>query len=168
MIETNEPLPMVDAHEANWLELKIPPPVIAAVAALAMWGLARAFPDLHIPYGVRVPAAVLLAMAGVALAGSGIVTFRRARTTINPHKPGDATALVSSGPYRFTRNPMYAGMLLVLAGWAAYLGSMPALLGPVAFILYINRFQIVPEERALQWLFAGEYLAYKSRVRRWL
>jgi len=168
MIETNEPLPMADAQEANWLELKIPPPVIAAVAALAMWGLARAFPGLHIPYGVRVPAAVLLAMAGVALAGSGIVTFRQARTTINPHKPGDATALVSSGPYRFTRNPMYVGMLLVLLGWSAFLASPLALLGPAAFVLYINRFQIGPEERALQWLFGREYLAYRSRVRRWL
>ena len=168
MMETNEPLPMADAHEPDWLELKIPPPVIAGVAAAAMWGLARAFPDVQIPYGLRVPAAALLAMAGVALAASGIVTFRRARTTINPHKPGDATALVCSGPYRFTRNPMYAGMLLVLLAWAAFLASPLALLGPAAFVLYINRFQIGPEERALQWLFGREYLAYKSRVRRWL
>lgn len=164
---TNLDQPQLPAG-ADWLELKIPPPVIAGAVAAGMWGVAQLFPGAGIPYGWRVAAAVALAVAGIALAASGIAAFRRARTTINPHRPGEATALVLGGPYRFTRNPMYAGMLLVLAGWAAYLGSMPALLGPVAFMLYINRFQIVPEERALQWLFAGEYLAYKSRVRRWL
>lgn len=168
MTESKEPLPMADAHESDWLELKIPPPVIAGVAAVAMWGLARAFPDLHIAYGMRGPVAALFAVAGVVLAGSGIFTFRRARTTINPHAPGKATALVCSGPYRYTRNPMYAGLLLVLVAWAAFLGAPLALAGPAAFMLYINRFQIAPEERALQWLFGNDYLAYKARVRRWL
>ncbi|HXE47897.1 MAG TPA: isoprenylcysteine carboxylmethyltransferase family protein [Ramlibacter sp.] len=156
------------APKADWLELKIPPPVIAVAAAAVMWGLARAFPAFDVPNGMHAPAAVLIAFAGVILAASGIVTFRRARTTINPHKPGEATALVSSGPYRFTRNPMYAGLLLVLLAWAAFLSSLSALLGPVAFVLYINRFQIAPEERTLQLLFGSEYAAYKTRVRRWL
>lgn len=168
MIESKELPSMADAHEPDWLEPKIPPPVIAAVAAVAMWGLVRAFPDLHIPYGLRLPAAALLATGGVALAASGIVAFRRARTTINPHKPGDATVLVSSGPYRFTRNPMYAGMLLVLLAWSAFLASPLALLGPAAFVAYITRFQIMPEERALRWLFGGAFIAYEAKVRRWL
>jgi protein-S-isoprenylcysteine O-methyltransferase Ste14 len=168
MTRLQEPLTMRAAPKANRLELKIPPPVIAGAAAAIMWGLAHAFPAFNLPNALRVPAAVLIALAGVILAGSGVVTFRRARTTINPHKPGEATALVSSGPYRFTRNPMYAGVLFVLLGWAAFLTSALALLGPVAFVLYINRFQIAPEERALQLLFGSEYAAYKSRVRRWL
>ena len=165
---SKETLPMAAAHETGWLELKIPPPVVAGVVAAAMWGLARALPGLQFHYGMRVPLAILLSVGGVVLAGSGIVAFRRARTTINPHKPGEANALVCSGPYRFTRNPMYMGMLLVLLAWAAFLASPAALLGPVAFVLYINRFQIDPEERALQWLFGGRYTAYKAKVRRWL
>lgn len=168
MKRLNESLPRAAARKAEWLELKIPPPVIAAAAAAGMWGLARAFPVFDVRNEVRVYAAVLIALAGVILAASGIVTFRRARTTINPHKPGEATALVSSGPYRFTRNPMYAGMLLVLLAWAAFLSSLLALLGPIVFVLYINRFQIAPEERALQSLFGSEYTAYRARVRRWL
>lgn len=168
MIESKELASMAGVHETNWLELKIPPPVIAAAAAFAMWGLVRVFPDFQVPYGVRVPVAVIVALAGVALAASGIVAFRRARTTINPHKPGEATALVSSGPYRFTRNPMYAGMLLVLLAWCAFLASPLALLGPAAFVAYITRFQIIPEERALRWSFGDSFIAYRAKVRRWL
>jgi protein-S-isoprenylcysteine O-methyltransferase Ste14 len=168
MTEPNEPLRTCTVRKADIFELKIPPPVIAGAAAAAMWGLARAFPAFDISNVMRVPVVVLIASAGVALSACGIVVFRRARTTINPHKPGEATALVSSGPYRFTRNPMYTGMLLALLAWAAFLSSPLALLGPAAFVLYINRFQIVPEERALQWLFGSDYTAYKARVRRWL
>lgn len=164
----DEPLPSAPESKLAWLELKIPPPIVAVAMAAAMWGLARAFAGFDVSNGVRIPLAVGLAIAGFLLSGWGIVSFRRARTTINPHKPGEASALVSSGPYRFTRNPMYAGLLLVLLAWAAFLSSMPALLGPIAFVLYLNRFQIAPEERTLQWLFGSEYLAYKSRVRRWL
>jgi len=168
MTRPDEPLPMPAARKTDWLELKIPPPVIAGAAAAAMWGLARAFPVFDLPNGMRIPAAVLISLAGGVLSVSGIVTFRRASTTVNPHKPGETTALVSSGPYRFTRNPMYTGLLLVLLAWTAFLSSPLALLGPGAFVLYINRFQIVPEERALQRLFGSDYAAYKSRVRRWL
>lgn len=133
-----------------------------------MWGLARALPGLQFEYGWRLLVTAFLAIAGVTLAASGIALFRRARTTINPHKPGATTALVASGPYRFSRNPMYAGMLLVLLAWAAFLAAPLALLGPAAFVLYINRFQIEAEERALTSRFGAEYDAYRSRVRRWL
>jgi protein-S-isoprenylcysteine O-methyltransferase Ste14 len=136
--------------------------------AAAMWGLARAFPAFDVPSGARIPVALAIAFAGFLLSVCGIVTFRRARTTINPHKPEDATSLVTSGPYRFTRNPTYAGVLLILIAWAAFLSSILALLGPITFVLYINRFQIAPEEHTLQRMFGSEYPAYKSRVRRWL
>jgi protein-S-isoprenylcysteine O-methyltransferase Ste14 len=75
---------------------------------------------------------------------------------------------VCSGAYRFTRNPMYLGLLLVLFGWAAALSSALTLAGPVIFAEYISRFQIKPEERALAALFGSQYEQYKRRVRRWL
>jgi len=98
----------------------------------------------------------------------GVVSFRRAKTTVNPLRPEASAALVSTGVYSFTRNPMYLGMALVLFAWAAYLSSIWSLVGPVLFALYITRFQIVPEERALERLFGASFAEYKKRVRRWL
>jgi protein-S-isoprenylcysteine O-methyltransferase Ste14 len=168
MSNPNESGVLEPAREPRRLELKIPPPVIVAAVATGMWAAAQALPPLGIPAALRIATAAAIAVAGVILSAWGIAAFRRARTTINPHRPGEATALVCTGPYRFTRNPMYAGMLLVLVAWAVFLASLPASLGPLVFILYINRFQIESEERALRWLFGGEYVAYKARVRRWL
>ena len=73
-----------------------------------------------------------------------------------------------SSVYRYTRNPMYVGLLLLLVGWAAFLCAPWALAGPLAFHAYIERFQIVPEERALLSMFGESYGGYKARVRRWL
>ena len=97
-----------------------------------------------------------------------IASFVRAKTTVNPMKPASASALVVSGLYARSRNPMYLGLLLILIGWAVYLSNGLAFLLLLAFILYMNRFQIEPEERALISLFGQEFVAYKSRVRRWL
>ncbi|WP_422879670.1 methyltransferase family protein [Noviherbaspirillum cavernae] len=97
-----------------------------------------------------------------------MVSFRRASTTVNPVSPGAATSLVSAGIYAFTRNPMYLGFLLGLSGWAVYLSNAAAFLALPFFVLYLNRFQIAPEERALQTLFGGEFSAYRGRVRRWI
>ncbi|MEB0160908.1 isoprenylcysteine carboxylmethyltransferase family protein, partial [Pseudomonas sp. AH2 (2023)] len=91
----------------------------------------------------------------------------RSRTTVNPLRPDKAAALVSGGVYRVTRNPMYVGMMLLLVAWAVYLDSAWVLAGPVAFVAYITRFQIAPEERVLRAKFA-DFDAYAARVRRWL
>jgi protein-S-isoprenylcysteine O-methyltransferase Ste14 len=150
------------------LELKIPPPVVAALLAVAMWGIAFITPLVEVPTSLRVGVAVAIVLAGGAFSLAGIMSFRRARTTVNPMKPEAATSLVSSGIYRITRNPMYVGLLFVLVAWAAFLSSTWSLLGPLAFFLYIGLFQIRPEERVLSELFGAEYSAYKARVRRWL
>jgi protein-S-isoprenylcysteine O-methyltransferase Ste14 len=146
----------------RFLELRVPPPLVGIVIAGAMWLVPSS------PASVRLPAAILLTLVGVAIALSGVISFRRAQTTVNPLKPETSTALVSTGIYRITRNPMYLGMLAVLLAWAVYLSSAWALLGPVAFALYITRFQIVPEETALQSLFGAAFVDYTHRVRRWL
>ncbi len=83
-------------------------------------------------------------------------------------KPGSASALVDSGLYRLTCNPMYLGFLLALLGWAVFLSHILALLLLPAFILYMNRFPIALEERALAPPFDQPFVAYKARVRRWL
>ena len=150
------------------LELKIPPPAIALAVAAAMWALSRVAPLLQIPTGIRQWLAVAVALAGIGFSVAGVISFRRAKTTLNPTQPQLTSSLVSSGIYTVTRNPMYVGLLFLLVAWAILLSSAWALLGPAAYFLYIGRFQIAPEERALSALFGAEYTAYLSRVRRWL
>ncbi len=133
-----------------------------------MWGASKLAPLLQVPSALRVAAAAAIALVGIGFSAAGVLAFRRARTTVNPTTPDKATSLVSSGVYRITRNPMYVGLSFVLVAWAVFLSSAWALLGPAAFVLYIGRFQIAPEERALAKLFGSEYAAYQARVRRWL
>jgi protein-S-isoprenylcysteine O-methyltransferase Ste14 len=152
----------------NALELKIPPPLVALFVAILMWltPTLAGFPS--IPLGLRRAVALALLCLGLSIAVSGVVAFRQARTTVNPIRASSASALVSSGVYRFTRNPMYLGLLLELIAWAMFLSNSLALLLLPVYVLYINRFQIIPEERVLTSLFGTEYSAYKKSVRRWL
>lgn len=150
------------------LDVKIPPPAVAAAIAVAMWGISKLAPLLQLPNAVRLGAAAALMLAGIGFSAAGVQAFRRAKTTVNPTKPQDATSLVKSGVYRITRNPMYVGLSCVLLAWAVFLSSAWGLLGPVAFVLYIGRFQIAPEERALTKLFGRAYADYQAKVRRWL
>lgn len=150
------------------LETKVPPPAVAAAAAIIMWGISRLAPQIALPSDIRWAVSLAIAVIGVAFSAEGALTFRRARTTTNPTRPEQASSLVSKGIYRVTRNPMYLGLSIVLVAWAIFLSSAWALLGVAAFVLYISRFQIVPEERALSNLFGAEYASYKAIVRRWL
>ena len=150
------------------LELKIPPPAVALLIAGAMWGASLAAPLMFMPERIRIFAGIAIALAGIATAISGVIAFRRAKTTVNPLKPETSTSLVTSGIYRFTRNPMYVGLTLVLLGWAVYLASVWTLLGPLVFALYMTRFQILPEERVLIGLFGATYSEYQAKVRRWI
>jgi protein-S-isoprenylcysteine O-methyltransferase Ste14 len=150
------------------LETKIPPPVVAALLLALMWLLSTALPRVQVPTSPRLFVAIVVALIGAAFSIAGAVSFRRARTTVDPMHPERASALVTSGVYRITRNPMYVALLLLLLAWAIYLASPVSLAGPVVFIAFINRFQIEPEERVLAGLFGNPYVAYKSRVRRWL
>ncbi|MGL6071641.1 methyltransferase family protein [Craterilacuibacter sp.] len=148
------------------LELKIPPPLLCLLLAGLMYGLAASGIDLRLP-GASVLTA-LLALSGCALLLSGVAEFIRARTSVNPLRPESASTLVTGGLYRFSRNPMYLGDLLLLGAWALYLGKLLPLLALPLFVLYMNRFQIRPEERALGKHFGMAYQDYCQRVRRWI
>lgn len=106
-------------------------------------------------------------VAGAAVALAGVAAFRRAKTTVNPLTPG-ASALVTTGIYGWTRNPMYLGMLLVLLGVGVGLGNFLSVAMAAGFIPLINQLQIRPEERFLTERFGADFDAYRSRVRRWL
>jgi protein-S-isoprenylcysteine O-methyltransferase Ste14 len=150
------------------LELRIPPPAVALLVAVAMWGVSLAGTAGSGKEIIRIALAAALAVTGVGCSASGVMAFRRAQTTSNPMKPETSTVLVRAGVYARTRNPMYLGLLLVLLGWAVFLRSPWVLPGPLAYILYITRFQILPEEWTLRSLFGADYDVYRSQVRRWL
>jgi len=137
-----------------------------AVCALLMWLVAFPSFDFDLP-GRQVLAGLFFVLA-LAIGLSAVVGFHRAKTTVNPLAPEKASALVVRGIYRWTRNPMYLAMLLVLIAWACIVANVAALVILPLFVAYLNRFQIVPEERALQARFGGEFEQYKRTVRRWL
>ena len=150
------------------LECLIPPPLVALIVALGMWGAAYLMTPLSAPRWLMEDSAMALGTAGVALAAAGVLAFRAAGANINPHDIDRGEALVTSGVYRFTRNPMYLGISLVLCGYAAYLSRPVDLLGPVAFVAFLSRFQVAPEERAMRAKFGAAYADYARATRRWL
>jgi protein-S-isoprenylcysteine O-methyltransferase Ste14 len=150
------------------LEHKIPPPLVATACALLMWGIAQYSPILALAAPLRWGVALLVLLTGAAFCVAGVWSFRQAHTTVNPLKPDTASSLVRTGVYRYSRNPMYVGFALLLLAWACYLAAPWALLGVLAFVLYIQRFQIAPEERALAQIFGDDFQRYRAQVRRWL
>ncbi|MEG3000101.1 MAG: isoprenylcysteine carboxylmethyltransferase family protein [Comamonas sp.] len=150
------------------LEHKIPPPLVALSCAAAVYGLSVWLPQLTLDWPGRSLCAAVIALCGLACDAAGIWAFRRHRTTVNPLSPHKASAIVQDGIYRFTRNPMYVGMALLLTAWAVWQGQPLGLLALALFVAYITRFQIQPEERALQAKFGADYTDYMARVRRWL
>ena len=159
-------MPTFDAMRS--LELKVPPPAVALLFGFLMWLASSQAGPLAVSFGPRVPVALVLACLGLVCGISGMLTFWRAKTTMNPIKLAATSSLVTAGPYRFTRNPMYLSLLLYLLAWAVHLSNLLALLFLPVFVLYMNRFQIEPEERVLSSLFGPQYAAYRERVRRWL
>lgn len=150
------------------LELRIPPLVLVAVFAVGI-ALATVYvPLVAVPIPGHKYAAAALVLAGLLLALIGVLQFRRARTTVNPMSPAKTSALVSSGIYRWSRNPMYLGMVLLLLGVAAWGSTLAGYLLVLAFCWFLTRFQILPEERALLAAFGQEFAQYMVRVRRWI
>ena len=150
------------------LETRIPPPLVALIFGGFIWWMASVMPPFIINTQLKIAVISVLLVLGIFCSLAGVLSFRKVKTTIHPMNPHEASSLVCNGMYRKTRNPMYLGLALVLSGWAFYLNCPEALIGVLGFMLYIQIFQILPEERALIKVFGDEYREYKSRVRRWL
>lgn len=152
----------------RFLEARIPAPVVAILVGAAMkWYAVREGIRID-PTPLRMYVGLALAQASAVLALTAMVTMRRARTTINPLDPGRASQLVTGGVFRLSRNPIYVSLLFLLLAYAIRLDSPAVWIAPVFFVLYVTRFQIQPEERALQAKFGEAYAAYRQRTRRWL
>ena len=152
----------------GFLELKIPPPLIFLLAAASMMLAASAWPTLALQVPGKSALCTLLTGSGLLCDLAGLLAFWKFRTSINPLRPERAQVIVNYGIYRFSRNPMYLGQLLLLAACALRQEHLLALALLPAYIAYLTRFQIIPEERILSAKFGASYAAYQQRVRRWV
>jgi len=156
-----------DAREAPDNPGVVAPPPLIYAGALALGLVAnRLYPKAFLPRAVSRVLGLPLIFGGLAIGLLGFREMRRAETNVDPYKP--ATAIVTEGPYRFTRNPLYVGMTLVYTGMTALSNALlAAMLLPL--VLAVMRCGVIErEERYLERKFGDEYLAYKARVRRWL
>lgn len=149
------------------MALKIPPLLLLLLFALVMYGLEALYP-LAVATHWRVIAALVLVLLGLVFAGAGVWGFKQKGTTVNPLNPEQANSLVTGGIYRISRNPMYVGFAVVLGAWALYLGNPLNGVLWLGFVLYLNVWQILPEERILRELFGEAFDRYCQKVRRWL
>lgn len=133
-----------------------------------MWACAIWLPRFTVDWAFAPTLARGLVLAGFGVALSGVLSFRRHRTTVNPMNPERASSLVRLGIYRYTRNPMYLGMLLLLGGWFFHLQNLAAGVFPPFYVAVLTELQIRPEERALTELFGEEYEGYLRATPRWL
>ena len=148
---------------------RLPPLAVTALLAALMWGAAGAWPQFSWHWPPAHGLALAVGGGAVIVCLLGVASFRRASTTVNPTRPEGTSALVVGGVYRYSRNPMYLGFLLGLVAWGLWLANLPALAGgPLLLVLWLDRFQIIPEERVLESKFGDDYRAYKRQVRRWL
>jgi protein-S-isoprenylcysteine O-methyltransferase Ste14 len=151
----------------KFLEHRIPPPLVALIVAVLMWWATRDATPLDVPTALHW-ALILACVAAAAVMPLGLREFAKVKTTFNPIKIDEASALVTGGVFGLTRNPMYVGMAALLLAWAVYLAVPWALVGPLAFVAFITRFQIMPEERVMRAKFGATYEEYAKRVRRWI
>ena len=146
----------------------VPPPVIGLIVGLAMWILAKSAVGYSVYFTGQALAASIIAGTGLAIDLVSVGAFFRRKTTVNPLTPSKTNTLVVEGLYRFSRNPMYLGMLMMLTGWGLWLANPLNVVFLALFVWMLNEVQIKPEERALSEKFGEDYDAYRRRVRRWI
>ncbi|GJL91422.1 methyltransferase family protein [Hyphococcus sp.] len=146
----------------------IPPPLHGLLVGLLMWLVNRYFPFSELAFPGRTPLAIVFIVLGGLIEVAALATFVKRKTTINPVVPSNASVLVTDGLFQFSRNPMYLALLLVLIGWALWLGSPVNAALLVGFIWFLTEFQIKPEEDALREKFGENYTQYCRETRRWI
>jgi len=152
----------------HFLETRIPAPIVAGLIGAAMKWYALRQGIVMDPTPLQMYLGIGLAQLSALIVLAAVYRMWRARTTINPMKPARATTLVTSGVFRFTRNPMYLSLLLLVVAYATRLDSLAVWIAPVVFLAYVTRFQIIPEERILQQKFGAAFDAYRAGTRRWI
>ena len=150
------------------MRLIIPPGVQVIFFSSAMLVISRYSVKANFSFTGVNEFALLCLIGGVAMIGSGIVTFIKAKTTVTPLHPDKASSLVTMGIYQYMRNPMYFGLLLILFSYGLYLQNLASLFVLPIYVWFISKYQIMPEEEALYKVFGDDYKNYQDRVRRWI
>ena len=148
------------------IKTKFPPPLVALTFGLLIYYTKNIFPKIEIKNEIIFGSFMII--SGLIIILSAIILFKKYQTTISPLNPSNATKLITNGIYKFSRNPMYLGLLLVLLGISITLNLTGGFFFILLFILYMNLFQIIPEENAMVDLFKDQFIDYKKNVRRWI
>ncbi|MFC3199576.1 methyltransferase family protein [Parapedobacter deserti] len=152
------------------MDAKIPPDIILLSCGTLMWLLARYLPGFGFEIGYHAVLALIIFLSGLVIIFSAKATLYKHGTTERPGRRSlpEVSTLVTTGIYGFSRNPVYLGMAVLLIGWTVMLTNWTAIIGVAVFAGVITGFQIIPEEKTLEYVFGDEYRRYKSRVRRWI
>ena len=148
------------------IKTKFPPPLVALTFGFLINYTKNIFPKIEVKNEFIFGSFMII--SGLIIILSATILFKKYQTTITPLNPSNATKLITDGIYKFSRNPMYLGLLFVLLGISTILNPIGGLFLIPLFILYLNFFQIIPEENAMVDLFKDEFLEYKKSVRRWI
>ena len=148
------------------METKIPPPIVTLVFGLSIYFSRGIFQLVEIKYSFYF--GILLLILGFIILISAVRLFRKDETTVNPLSPEQATKLVTDGIFKYSRNPMYLGMAIVLSSIAVFFNLIGGIILISLFCAYITKFQIIPEERAMRDLFLGDFDKYTKVTRRWI
>jgi protein-S-isoprenylcysteine O-methyltransferase Ste14 len=148
------------------METKIPPPIVTLVFGLSIFFSKGMFQAVEIKHSFYI--GTLLLLLGFVILISAVRLFRKDETTVNPLSPEQATKLVTAGIFKYSRNPMYLGMALVLGSIAIFFNLLGGIILITLFCLYITKFQIIPEERAMKDLFPDDFDKYTKVTRRWI
>ena len=145
---------------------KIPPPIVTLVFGLAIYFSKPLFPDFSSV--ILNVLSLLLIIVGPLTLISAARSFKVQETTINPINIDKATSLVVSGVFKYSRNPMYLGMVLILLSISFKFNLIGGIVFTMLFAGYITKFQIIPEEIVMNKLFGDEFEKYKNKTRRWI
>ena len=148
------------------METKIPPPIVTLIFGLSIYFSRGIFQVVEIKYSFYF--GILLLVLGFVILISAVRLFRKDKTTVNPLSPEQATKLVTDGIFKYSRNPMYLGMALVLGSIAVFFNLIGGIILIALFCAYITKFQIFPEEKAMRDLFPDDFDKYTKATRRWI
>ena len=145
---------------------KIPPPIVTFICGTAIF-FSKSFFNQFFNYNNNL-ISLLLLIFGLGVFILAVRAFSRQKTTVNPLEPRQASSLVSSGIFKYSRNPMYLGMLIILLAISFKFNLVGGIFISLFFYLFITKFQILPEEEAMNELFGDEFIEYSNKTRRWI
>ena len=146
--------------------IKIPPPIIVLVLIVSIYFSSKKIDPINIPLQLEI--SIFILSAGILIFVNPVLQFIKSKTTVNPIQFEEVNKLVTSGIFKYSRNPMYLGMLMIVLSTSIFYLNIYSILTPLLFILWINKFQIKREEEFLIEKFGDEYLSYKKKTRRWI